>query len=395
MIIDKTQYKLHNWAVVPFYIINNILLMYLLSFIIIVVLFSGSPSRVIYYYFYPIIGMVLLLLQIRKINRSEFILLFIIISASFMPIFRGAFGFPLHIPASINFFVGAVIAMMAVRGAIAPIVARFICYFILGFFFLKMLSGVDPQNIIPGASRNVVSAYSVSLTMLLVILYKNGQIAPPILAPFLTLILSVWAVGRSGIISSSVIFLSMIFAFYGKKASYGQNKYLNSSRIRLFFLKLILITVLLFIMFFSDIYIYDYLQYLDQKGLTDVYRGYIIADYLDRITLITLFIGIDLASIPSIAYMELNPHNSYIYLHAYFGFFSIIIIFGVLISILKEFVSGNLAFSICAIACCFRFYTDVIAGGPLIYILLILFFDGWVWLINKFLTSNSVSPVLN
>jgi len=341
----------------------------------------GEGTKNLFHVLYVGFGVVVAWIQFPQLGGRIAILYFIIALASAVHILRGALGFTVSLFFSASFFICSGLALAVIRGAIAPNVAKLACYFILGYFFLMMLSGVNPNNMMPHNSRNAVSYYGVASTMILVVLYRNGQIKPPVIAAFLSLILSVWAEGRSGIISSFLILISMAFA-RGTKPKFLRFGHEGKAVYILTYIIKISILALIFTIYYMNIPD-EYLLYFKTHGFESKGREYINTDYFHSITLESIFLGFELDSISSIADLNLNPHNSFIALHAYFGFFAIIIVLSLFLGVLKEILFGNMIFAICSIAYCLRIFTDSGIALPInAVVLLILFFYGGLQLKN-------------
>ena len=185
--------------------------------------------------------------------------------------------------------------------------------------------------------------------------YQNDKI-PSLLLFFASLIIAIWATGRGGIISFSILLIFYPIAIKIKK------KY-----------KILIIT---FISLLSIALYYNFSDFLYEFGLgrfDDVglegERTVMNAEYLTKTFNSTkyIFFGSPLSDIYSIAEVDNNPHNSFIRLHVYYGIFGFTLMVLLLIYTISKLIKKrNYLFLIFLTALLLRSFVDSIAfHGPL------------------------------
>lgn len=236
---------------------------------------------------------------------------------------------------------------------------------IIFFFGIQMFSGLFPDEVFPRVSRNFISVLLlIGCSYHFISSYQNER-RPLFLIIMSTLILSIWATGRAGIISAAILLL-----FYPITL-----KVKNSYKV---FFIIIIILLSIFLYFFFENLLYDFgLGRFKAMGL-DSDRNTINADYFKASfnSFRNLIFGAPFKSIPSIIEVELNPHNAFIRLHAFYGLFAFVIIIIMIISSFIGFLKNkNYLFISLFLSLLIRSYLDSTAfHGPLDPILYFLIF---------------------
>lgn len=160
-----------------------------------------------------------------------------------------------------------------------------------------------------------------------------------VLPAVMTLFLSVMSYGRSGIISSFVLFIGILLLnFYEKNKKSG------------FYIVMSFLAVLLLFLV-SNLgglgntvnNVSHYFDYFRTVGLSDKYgRELIWRNYFSQMDLTRLFFGVNPGIDSSVTRWNNNYHNSFVYLHAMFGMVGIIFIFLQLWSMVRLLNLNNL-----------------------------------------------------
>lgn len=188
------------------------------------------------------------------------------------------------------------------------------------FLFSKYLQGYPPAEWVKG-SRNFVSVLGIYLTITTIAvsnLYtKKANLIVHFGLPLLTVVFSVLALGRSGIISSLLIFLVSSLHLVNSKGRQNVSKYV-------FFL--ILIGLGIFIYQYIDYIESSFLYKFERKGIDLDERADVITMYLNSMDMYAFFF-----SYPSLdwifAVQGITLHNSYLHWHFSFGFGAFIILY--------------------------------------------------------------------
>lgn len=183
---------------------------------------------------------------------------------------------------------------------------RFI-YFLLFFancfvFFKWYQSGYLSwfgEELIPGRSRNIVSAYLIVFQIYYFVLCDINSKKINVFLSFFTFLNCILLFGRTGIVLGFMLFLFAVYKRYGK----------------VFFIGLLTLGS----MFLGVIYTYIFTQTNFERGL-DSPRSALYRDYFMGINQYDLFFGRNISQCCSlIASYTGNPHNSFILGHSQFG----------------------------------------------------------------------------
>jgi hypothetical protein len=322
---------------------------------------------------YVVFGILIVLNELNHFKVLSVLYVFFVFLAMLMVGIRSIMGFTIGLSLILNFTIGAGLAHAVVRGSIEKKTARLIFYLVAGYFIYHMFTGSLPSEIL-SASRNAISIYVLSSLMLLIFLYRQDRIAAPLFPAFLYLILTIWASGRAGIISSLVIFLALGFLP-------ERPLKLRRSRLRKIVIRgVIAVLAIVAVFIYWDelmIGVRVYMPHFKAGGLSAGFRANFISSYLQELSLFGFFFGVELKDIGIIHLFNNNPHNSYIGLHASLGIVALILFALIAFHLIKEFVDGNVIYGICILAYLFRIGTDTVIGNSFFsFIFLALIFYG-------------------
>ena len=182
------------------------------------------------------------------------------------------------------------------------------------FFVYYIVSGQDLNKIFPHTSRNYISVIMITNAALINIIEWKQFRKISLWPSLLTLLFSVVAIGRAGIICSSFFFLGTLYCLYHRHKI--TNRFIYS-------LIIIIPAIILIILFFDSIMNalkeIDFFDRLFKAGIKDAPRKVLLQTYLSKINFKTLMLGYNYESNPLFVKLALNPHNSFIRLHYYVG----------------------------------------------------------------------------
>jgi len=263
----------------------------------------------------------------------------------------------------------------------APILAKFvlsnrfelkmlyITYGIIGFFFVNAALH-DTLNDFMMSSRNYVSI-KLLFTSTLITLIAYRQCNKVIIWPAIfTLIMSIMAVGRGGILCSSLNFLALLYIRYIRNLN---NKF------KFLILFLMIVPVILYWSAIEDFYdASDQLARVREMGFEDTAREDIWEEYFSNIDLATFFTGYDFTTNRWIHGYEDNPHNSFILLHAYLGIFILVPIYLLLYSFYSHLKRKQYIYILPLIVLIIRSFTDVIFLNYYDFIIIIFVYHSFM-----------------
>lgn len=195
---------------------------------------------------------------------------------------------------------------------------------VAGYYFWLILQGVHPDLAhSTDNSRNSISVHMLFVTATIYVLYYLNRINFPWWPAFLFLVISLWAIGRGGILTSSILFLSIVFI---------KMKYFFKTR-RVWTVILIGLPLIVFVWDKVAIFLDDIVELertvndaLSRTELTSS-RNEILIDFFKESSILDFLIGQDLYQ--GIMWYEWggNSHNSFISLIAYAGLLGFVVFF--------------------------------------------------------------------
>ncbi len=309
------------------------------------------------FYIGTVIGFFVLILLSTRIRRGHvpiyifvaFLVTFFLVSSIAVGRAQGAVFVPgLFIVSS------AGIAMILLRGYVYSWGGYIVFYSLAVYFLSFMLTGIDISSVMEFNSWNGISMLMlvacISLYIILSMENKKIDLKPAVV----TLIISIWGVGRSGIISSSVLLLGLIFVKFRAKPKYIVIIYLFIASL-----------LFVFLIFGIDYYLYEAenanaVRHLEESmARSQSERLPIWTNYYNNLDISRVIFGVNVAEDPwpegeRLAY---NYHNSFIFLHAQTGIMGLITLALMILSILK-FYRINPVFLILLMALILRSSTD-------------------------------------
>lgn len=222
------------------------------------------------------------------------------------------------------------------------------------FFAIQIINGENPNTLFLEASRNWISIVMLTTAVLYYIESYKSNLPLRVFPSILVLIISIWAIGRAGILISCYLFLGILYLKY-------RNLNRKNRIVSLFVFSIILG---LLIVFFID-KINDFIELnrlfnrFNEKGLDNSYRVEMIHEYINNLNFINAIFGYDYTNNPFFRTWEFNPHNSFIRLHYYSGIVGILFVC-FLITILLKYLKSNFLYFLLLSVVLMRGFTDTV-----------------------------------
>jgi hypothetical protein len=242
--------------------------------------------------------------------------------------------------------VGIVLVMRRHRVHWQPVYALFLAVF--AYFFYHAILTTDPNFVLGTSSRNGISWLMIaSAATLYVVMVKEGR-PISVLPALLTLVTSVWAIGRSGIVSSAVMVTGLLLITWRRSRS---TVYLIGMAS--------IVATLAFPTVLDRIVetVGTYFQYFGAKGLTADRRIEIFNHYTTGLNLRGLLFGVDWLSDDVMHRFNYNLHNSYLSFHARIGAASLVFVGMAMMALIRHAVTTPL-YSVLLFAVMLRAFTD-------------------------------------
>ena len=213
--------------------------------------------------------------------------------------------------------IGFLIAIIPLKNRLNIKITVFTFIIYTSYFLFEIIAGNDPNLIFFGYSRNTISSLMLMQCIFVYISYIQNKQDIPIIFALLTLLFSIWGVGRNGVVSSLILFCFVVL-----------NRLLNkgfSTR------KLFIISGLFFLFLFLFYFLYNdfLLPILDRfmyEGISEKGRSLIWNNYISNMDLKAFIWGERTEGNYIFARWDYNLHNSFLGLHSVSGIFGVILL---------------------------------------------------------------------
>ena len=248
------------------------------------------------------------------------------------------------------------IALMLIRGFVYSWGGYLVFYGLALYFFILILAGIDGSSAMPLMSHNAISiAMLVACISLYIILsMENKQID---LKPALcTLVISIWGIGRSGIISSLILLLGLFLVKIRPKSLYLYFIIFIIAAVFAYLYLDVLCAFLLKLSFFSKAVENNLIRMAAERSP----RLILWSNYFENLDIFRLFFGVNVFEDPwpEGEINEYNYHNSFIHLHLQTGFVGLITLVLFIFSAIKLYRT-NIVLFILLITLIVRSSTDL------------------------------------
>jgi len=319
------------------------------SFTIIFLLYLAITSIDFYYSniitnLLPVIlGLFALVLFINRITKEHIpILIFVgLLVSSFLAssLIVGRTGNLVYMP--ILFILSnAGIAMILIEEYVYSWGGHIAFYGLAVYSLIKMLAGVENTGL-SAINRNVISvSILVACISLYILKRKNKKI--DLKPAFIASVISIWGIGRSGIVSCLVLFFGLFLVRFRTKK-----------------VKVLFIICSLILVFKFQIGLFEYIinkpffsnpinHYLinDKMNITGMSRWILWSQYFNDLNVFRIIFGADERETQRVelAVMDFNYHNSFIHLQLQTGFMGLITMAVILFALFKNYKTNRVYF---------------------------------------------------
>lgn len=252
----------------------------------------------------------------RKICVKEVVLYYCITVCNFFSLsYAGNASFGMLITALSYYF----IAMVLIRIRLVPkyILINY-CFWVV-FFIVNMIKNPLAPFTGIGKSQNFISV--VLMIYVFLFIYSSWNKRRNCLFVIISaLVLSIWTGCRSAIIALAFLLVSYIVTTNSK---HRKGFVINVKKLMGFFIFILCFYIfIVFVLKKIDIDSFLFLLIRPRASIKGNVRFEMLHDYLMIVSnhIGNLFLGVNLKSIPSIAEYNGNPHNSFVFAHANYGF---------------------------------------------------------------------------
>lgn len=244
------------------------------------------------------------------------------------------------------------------------------------FFFYHIFIGTNPNTVFY-ASRNQISTVLINIIVIYYITLERNKNCVKILPVFLALIISIWSVSRSAIVSMVLLFLGLISLTLLQNKKHKKGSSYKKSWANIFHITAITLSLMGVVVYLlRNTYIiqtvvdrvmnnFKMFQFrLQHESYISSSRLQIIQSYIYEIAdnFKNLIFGVELSSTQSFVEFSNNLHNSFLTAHAYYGLFGLLIILGLIfITLIRYLKKKQWLFLLLFVTLLVRVSTDIIA----------------------------------
>lgn len=210
----------------------------------------------------------------------------------------------------------------------------FAFYAILAIIVFAVIGEGYPYRIFASKSRNYISAVLITMMFPYYIACFNADEEPSLIPSLATMIVSIYVIGRTGIICSMFLFLVSLIRRIGHKRSTIISKFFVLN-VKYFLIAFLIMVVGIYALKKTDVletYFYRFWE-----GGYEGDRGTIWGEYLDILLEHPMcwIIGIDFNEAHYLSIFQ-NAHNSFLMVHAYLGVIGLIPVLIIIFRYLKK-----------------------------------------------------------
>lgn len=246
------------------------------------------------------------------------------------------------------------------------------------FFSYFIFTGTYPGLVFPNASKNSINHIFLMVTILLIISYIKKGDKPPYIPIFISLAISIWTMGRTGIISN-IILLQIVFFYVCRK--YNDFKLI-------FVPPALLLAVLVF--FNVANYNVNEISSDIKSTIEEEPRFEIMSNYIKDMDAVSFILGSDYKDNTQYFHSG-NMHNSFIDGHIRMGITAIIMYLLFFVALFISILNSKVDFII-VLAIMVRIFSDTIMFfGRYDFILFFMV----IWIFYKKIYENKCKESLN
>jgi hypothetical protein len=236
-----------------------------------------------------------------------------------------------------------------------------IFYTLALYFFILMLLGVSGEFALKWSSSNGISTVMLISCISLYIIRRFDKQEIDLKPALITLIISIWGIGRGGILSSFVLFLGLLFIKY------------NTKKIYIYFILAISCSFFGIIYIYSD-WFFDFalnnsffsnamIRFIERGGefSESSARSSMWENYFNNLDVFRIIFGVNVETDPweDGIQNEFNYHNSFINLHLQTGIIGILTIIILMFSLFNLFSNDKVLFLLLFVLI-LRSFTDTV-----------------------------------
>jgi hypothetical protein len=286
--------------------------------------------------FNTLLGLLALILFSTRIQREHVpIYLFAgFLAASFLvsSLFVWRTGWRLYFP--ICFLVSCPgIAMILLRGYVYSWGGYIVFYGLTAYFLILMLAGVDGHSALKYSSWNGISTLMLVACISLYIMLSMENKPIDFMPALFTLVISIWGIGRSGIASSIVLLLGLLFVRLRSKSQYIYHVIICFYIVSLFYALSVLAMDSSILGNAIDHYFAREMETGPSERLT------MWKNYFNNLDMSRVIFGVNVVEDPwpEGEIFEYNYHNSFINLHLQTGVMGLITLVLILFTLFKYY----------------------------------------------------------
>jgi len=237
-------------------------------------------------------------------------------------------------------------------------IVKYSFYSLIIFFIINIILGADPTKLFD-ISRNYISVVLLIFLILYYISCIQNEIRVSIFPTILCFLISLWAVGRSGILTFAILLVLLYFYnnFYPK---FDCKKFILQTSV------IILIGAIVSYFLYST-FISNAVSRFNNQGMDSGGRDIIWNEYFTHIkySVSSFIFGVSSQETEILKSLKGNPHNAFFSLHMNYGIFGFLLTIFIIVYRLFYLYKRNLLYDILLFVILIRIFFDSGAfNGP-------------------------------
>jgi hypothetical protein len=270
--------------------------------------------------------------------------------------------------AYVNIFTSLTIGTITLGNGLNRHSQIFFAGLVYGYIAYSYIIGVSPANIFRTYSHNHVSVVLLYATILFYLSCDSSDIKAKrysLLPAVICFILCVFSQGRSGIISSAILLVSLLVLKYQKKIIKGN---ISTKILALLFLFSVAYGFYLTILYFADA---GHLAQFEDRGLSSEGRGRVIHSFIENLGGFNLLLGQGANFAQET--VGISAHNSYIAWHNRMGIAGILLMIYTISATFKYSLKGNFYVALLLPVLARSITDDILFSGGIMFGVLLVY----------------------
>lgn len=254
------------------------------------------------------------------------------------------------------------VAVFFMDERVSPDAFKYALYLNIAIVLFRMICFGFSSKVYVESSNNYVSIYIIVPAVLYYIKCEGENCKVTLLPMIIAWILSFFAGGRAGLICCTILLAGLVIKYYFGEKFAKREKLVLITVVALAIVVLGILSVPLLEKYFSD---FRVVQRFFEMGITSNSRLVGWGEYMDSLSNPKYFLlGSDIKNLKWATRFDGNIHNSFLFVHAYFGIIAVgFMVFFIINAFIFGFKNKRTVFLLCLLVFLVRAMTDHMFGA--------------------------------